>query len=130
MTVESNKAAVRRFTEALDSNDLTALTEVCTPACAEEWSGGINSDPWADHHIAVKQMIAEGDFLVTVVETRGRIVGDFYGVPGQGKPFTNKGAVVYGFEGGRIASVDPYFDDLKIATEQLGASLVPAQPGG
>ena len=78
MTVESNKAAVRRFTDALDSNDLTALPEVCTPSCAEAWSQGINSDPWADHHIALKQLIAEGDFVVAVVETRGRIVGDFY----------------------------------------------------
>ena len=123
MTVESNKAAVRRFTEALDSNDLTALPEICTPSCAEEWSRGINIDPWADHHVDVKQLIAEGDFVVSVVETRGRVVGDFYGVPGQGRPFKNKGAVVYRFEGGRIATVDPYFDDLNIATEQLGAKL-------
>jgi SnoaL-like polyketide cyclase len=128
MTVESNKEAVRRFTEALDRNDLTALPEICTPSCAEAWSQGINSDPWADHHVTLKQLIAEGDFVVTVVETRGRVVGDFYGVPGQGKPFTNRGAVVYGFEGGKIATVDPYFDDLKIATEQLGARLVPDQP--
>jgi ketosteroid isomerase-like protein len=78
----------------------------------------------------LKQLIAEGDFVVAVVETRGRIVGDYYGVPGQGKPFTNKGAVVYGFQDGKIASVDPYFDDLKIVTEQLGATLVPAQPAG
>ena len=129
MTVETNKAAVRRFTEALDSNDLTALPDICTPACAQEWSQGINSDPWADHHVVVKLMIAEGDFVVTVVETRGRVIGDFHGVPGQGRPFTNKGAVVYGFEGGKIATVDLYFDDLKIATEQLGAKLVPEQPG-
>jgi len=128
MTVESNKAAVRRFTEALDSNDLTALPEICTPSCAEAWNQGINSDPWADHHVALKHLIAEGDFVVAVVETRGHIVGDFYGVPGQGKPFTNKGAVVYGFDAGKIATVDLYFDDLKIVTEQLGARLVPAQP--
>ena len=128
MTVESNKTAVRRFTEALDSNDLTVLPEICTPTCAEAWSKGINSDPWADHHIAIQQLIAEGDFVVAVVETRGRIVGDYYGIPGQGKPFTNKGAVVYGFQDDRIARVDPYFDDLKIVTEQLGATLVPAQP--
>jgi hypothetical protein len=70
MTVESNKEAVRRFTEALDRNDLTALPEICTPSCAEAWSQGINSDPWADHHVTLKQLIAEGDFVVTVVETR------------------------------------------------------------
>ena len=40
-------------------------------------------------------------------------------MPGQGKPFTNKGAVVYGSEGAKIATVDPYFDDLRIVTEQL-----------
>ena len=127
MTVENNRAAVRRFTEALDTNDLTALPEICTPTCAEAWSKGINSDPWADHHIALQHLIAEGDFVVALVETRGRIVGDYFGVPGQGKPFTNTGAVVYSFQDGKIAAVDPYLDDLKIVTEQLGATLVPAQ---
>jgi hypothetical protein len=54
---------------------------------------------------------------------RGRSV--YYGVPGRGKSFTNKGAVVYRFENQKIASVDLYFDDLRIVTEQLGATLVP-----
>ena len=76
----------------------------------------------------MQQLIAEGDVVVALVETHGRIVGDYYGLPGQGKPFRNKGAVVYGFEDGKIATVDPYFDDLKIVTEQLGARLVPGQP--
>ena len=124
MTVEANKAAVRRFTEALDRNDLSILLEICTEACTQEWGRGINVDPWADHHIDLKHMIAEGDYVVSVVETRGRIVGDYYGVPGHGKPFRNRGAVVYRFEDGKIAAVDPYFDDLKIVTEQLGAALV------
>ena len=76
----------------------------------------------------LKQLIAEGDFVVAVAETRGRIVRDFYGVPGQGKPFTNRGTVVYRFQDGKIAAVKPYFDDLKIVTEQLGATLLPPQP--
>jgi SnoaL-like polyketide cyclase len=127
MSVEGNKSAVRRFTQALDSNDLSILPEICTPACADTWSQGINSDPWTDHHIDLKQLVAEGDHVVAVVETRGRIVGDYYGVPGRGKSFTNKGAVVYRLENEKIASVDIYFDDLRIVTEQLGATLLPPQ---
>jgi hypothetical protein len=127
MSVEDNKSAVRQFTQALDSNDLSILPEICTPACADTWSQGINSDPWTDHHIDLKQLVAEGDHVVAVVETRGRIVGDYYGVPGRGKAFTNKGAVVYRFENEKIASVDTYFDDLRIVTEQLGATLLPPQ---
>ena len=65
--------------------------------------------------------------MVAVAETRGRIVRDFYGVPGQGKPFTNRGTVVYRFQDGKIAEVQPSFDDLKIVTEQLGATLLPPQ---
>ena len=126
MTVEGNKAAVRRFTEAFDRNDLSILPEICTEACAQAWSQGINVDPWADHHIDLKHMIAEGDYVVSVVETHGRIVGNYFGVPGRGKPFSNSGAVVYRFEDGKIAAVDPYFDDLRIVTEQLGAALVAA----
>jgi hypothetical protein len=127
MAPEQNKAAVRRFTEALDSDDLTGLPEICTPACAEAWSRGINSDPWSDHHIDLKHLVAEGDYVVALVDTHGRVTGDFHGVPGGGKPFTNTGAVVYRFEGGMIAAVQPYFDDLNIVTEQLGASLLPPQ---
>jgi hypothetical protein len=93
MSVEDNKAAVRRFTQALDSNNLSILPEICTPACADPWSQGINSDPWSDHHVDLKQLVAEGDHVVAIVETRGRIVGTYYGVPGRGKSFTNKGAV-------------------------------------
>jgi ketosteroid isomerase-like protein len=125
MTVESNKAAVRRFTQALDRDDLSVLPEICTEACAEEWSHGLNVDPWADHHIDLTQLIAEGEHVVALVETRGRVVGNYFGVPGRGRPFTNRGAVVYRFEGAKIASVNPYFDDLKVATEQLGGVLVP-----
>jgi SnoaL-like polyketide cyclase len=125
MSVEDNKAAVRQFTQALDSNDLSILPEICTPACADMWSQGINSDPWSDHHVDLKQLVAEGDHVVAIVETRGRIVGTYYGVPGRGKSFTNRGAVVYRFENQKIASVDIYFDDLRIVTEHLGARLVP-----
>jgi ketosteroid isomerase-like protein len=125
MSVEDNKAAVRRFTQALDSNDLSILPEICTPARADTWSQGINSDPWSDHHVDLKQLVAEGDHVVAIVETRGRIVGTYYGVRGRGKSFTNKGAVVYSLENQKIASVDIYFDDLRIVTEQLGATLVP-----
>ena len=45
--------------------------------------------------------------MVAIVETRGRIVGTYYGVPGRGKSFTNKVAVVYRFENQKIASIDP-----------------------
>ena len=127
LTVEANKEAVRRFTEALDSHDLSAVPELCTSECAELWKQGINVDPWSDHHITLTGLVGEGDKVVAIVETRGRVVGDFFGVPGRGKPFTNRGAVVYEFDGDKISSVDPYFDDLNIATKQLGATLVPAQ---
>jgi hypothetical protein len=101
------------------------LPEICTPACADAWSQGINSDPWSDHHVDLTQLVAEGDHVVAIVETRERIVGTYYGVPGRGKPFMNMGAVVYRFENQKIASVDLYFDDLRIVSDQLGATLVP-----
>jgi hypothetical protein len=33
----------------------------CTPACAVTWSQRTNSDPWGDHHLDLKQLVAEGD---------------------------------------------------------------------
>jgi hypothetical protein len=53
------------------------LPEICTPACADTCSRGINSDPWSDHHVDLKQLVAEGDQVVAIVETGGRIVGTY-----------------------------------------------------
>jgi len=72
-------------------------------------------------------MVGEGVAVVAIVESRGRIVGDYYGVPGRGKPFTNRGAVVYRFAADKISSLELYFDDLNIVTKQLGAALTPPQ---
>ena len=85
MSVEDNKAAVRRFTQALDSNNLSILPEICTPACADAWSQGINSDPWSDHHIDLNQLVAEGDQVV-VVENADALSGPTTASPAAASP--------------------------------------------
>jgi len=40
--VENNKTLVRRFIQALDTDELGILEEICTPEVAKEWRDGIN----------------------------------------------------------------------------------------
>lgn len=38
---ENNKTLVRRFIQALDTDELGILDEICTPEVAMEWRNGI-----------------------------------------------------------------------------------------
>jgi ketosteroid isomerase-like protein len=119
---EGNKAVVQRFLDALTRDELDVLTEVCTPEVAKAWSGGIQQAPFSDHHLDVKEMVAEDDKVMVVVGTRFKITGDFHGISGTGQPMTNKGAGFFRLADGRITELEIYFDDLHLVTE-LGATI-------
>lgn len=124
--VENNKTLVRRFIQALDTDELGILDEICTPEVAMEWRNGINTgQPFSDHHIEVRQMVAEAEHVMIVLDTRGLMAGEFHGIPPAGKRYTNRGAVYFHIDDGRIATVDTFFDDLNIVIDQLGATLMP-----
>jgi ketosteroid isomerase-like protein len=130
MSVEENKVLVRRFLEALDTNDLGALDDVCSADVARDWGDGINAGPWTDHHLEVKQMVAEDNRVMVVLATRGVLSGEFHGIPPTGAPFTNLGAVMFSLDGGKIDEVATFFDDLDIVTRQLGATITPPASNG
>lgn len=122
--LEHNKLLVHRFIQALDTDELGILEEICTPAVAEEWRGGINDGrPFSDHHVEIREIVAESDNVMVVLETRGLMAGEFHGIPPAGKRFTNRGAAFFRIEQDRIAAVEPYFDDLHLVIDQLGATL-------
>jgi len=124
--VENNKTLVRRFIQALDTDELGILEEICTPEVAKEWRDGINTGrPFSDHHIELRQMVADAENVMIVLDTRGLMAGEFHGIPPAGKRYTNRGAVYFHIDDGRIATVDTFFDDLNIVMNQLGATLTP-----
>ena len=106
--------------------ELGILDEICTPEVAKEWRDGINTGrPFSDHHVEVRQMVADTENVMVVLDTRGLMAGEFHGIPPAGKRFTNRGAVNFHIDDGRIATVDTFFDDLNIVIDQLGATLTP-----
>ena len=125
MAVEENKFAVRRFIEALDTDDLSVLGEVCTPEVAEDWREGINTGrPFGEHHIAITDIVAEDNKVVAFLATRGVQSGEWEGVPPTGKRFTNKGTALFRLEDGRIVDLSMLFDELNVL-KQLGATVTP-----
>ena len=124
--VENNKTLVRRFIQALDTDELGILDEIRTPEVAKEWQEGINTGrPFSDHHLQVRQKVADTENVMIVLDTRGLVAGEFHGIPPAGKRYTNRGAVYFHIEDGRIAAIDTFFDDLNIVVDQLGATLTP-----
>ena len=57
---------------------------------------------------------------MVVLDSRGLVAGEFHGIPPSGKRYTNRGAVYFHIENGKIADVETNFDDVNIVTEQLG----------
>ena len=124
MSVEENKVAVRRFIEALDTDDLAALDDVCSPGVAQDWSDGINDGPFSEHHLTITDLVAEGDKVVVVLATQSIHSGEWEGIPSTGKRLTNQGAVLLRLEGDKIVEVMTFFDFLTLA-KQLGATVTP-----
>jgi steroid delta-isomerase-like uncharacterized protein len=126
VAIAPNKALVRRFIAALNTDELSVLAEICTAEVAEGWRDGINNaQPWSEHRIEIDKLVAEDDDVMVVLDTRGIVAGEFHGIPPSGKPYRNRGAVYFHIEDGKIAEVATYFDDLNIVTEQLGATITP-----
>jgi steroid delta-isomerase-like uncharacterized protein len=139
----SNKATFRRFHDAVNSGDaeLIAKTidEVVKPdvrigtplpidapgaqALKQVWATLLRAYP--DLHVAVEDLIAEGDKVVCRNVVTGTHQGEYLGLPPTGRPVTYNEIFIFRFEGGRIAETWGVVD-LLAQLRQLGA--VPGPP--
>jgi predicted ester cyclase len=124
MSVDTNKAVVRRGIEILDTLDANALGGVFKPELAADWREVMNTLPFSEHRITITDMVAEGDQVAIRVETRGVHSGEWEGVPPTGKSWTNRGLALARVEDGKIAELDFIFDELG-HLKQLGATITP-----
>jgi predicted ester cyclase len=125
MSVESNKAVVRRLFEAINAQDTDTLDEVLSPALAQEFKHNIL--PWlnstfAGHRFTVRDLIAEGDKVVAQFTTQGVHTGEWHGVTPTHKAWVTTGIYVLRLEQGKVVAIEGVMDDLKVAS-QIGASL-------
>jgi steroid delta-isomerase-like uncharacterized protein len=115
--------------EAINTQNLAALDEVCLPELAQQWRGGALEwlyGTFADHHVEIVSMVSEGDTVAVRFKTSGRHTGELEGVPATGKHWTNVGMGFYTITDGKIATEEVLFDTLG-HLKQLGARVIPSE---
>ncbi|MFO7320675.1 MAG: ester cyclase [Chloroflexota bacterium] len=138
MTSEQNKAIVRRFWQAYETNDQAALNEVLSPALVARTPGapepqnremhlqGIRmfTAAFSDRQFTVDEMIAEGDVVATRTTLRGTHTGEWQGHAPTGKRISAPGLTLERIQDGKI--VERWFSfDVPAVMQQLGLSPQP-----
>jgi steroid delta-isomerase-like uncharacterized protein len=134
----ANKAVVSRFHDAANTGDAEVISktidEVVEPdllfhapvptgatgvqALKQVWEVLLRAFP--DLHVAVEDVIAEGNKVVARNTVTGTHHGEYRGLPPTGKPVTYNEIFVFRFTGGRIAEIWGVVDVLS-QMRQLGA---------
>jgi steroid delta-isomerase-like uncharacterized protein len=139
MTVEQNKALVRRFFRAMEATDRAAIKELLAPDLVARHPGssgplkrkaflqtiGVYGEAFSDQQYTIEEQIAEGDKVVTRTTWRATHSGDFQGQPSTGRQIAITGIYTDHIEHGRIVEHRVVMDRMGLL-QQLG--LVPS-PG-
>ena len=124
MSVEQNKAVVRRAVKMFDALEMEALEDVLSPELAAGWRETMSDLPFSEHRMEITDIVAEGDQVAIRVETRGVHSGEWEGVSPTGKRWTNRGMGFARLAGGKIVELEFLFDELG-HLKQLGATITP-----
>jgi predicted ester cyclase len=128
MSTATNKSIAQRFVKAVNEQNLEEIDAVLAPALAEEWKNGMV--PWlyrtfAEHHLAITDMLAEDDRVAFWGDTSGLHSGEVEGIPPSGRRWNNKGVILLHFQAGQITEVRMLFDNLNLI-KQFGITITPA----
>jgi steroid delta-isomerase-like uncharacterized protein len=148
MSVEQNKATVRRYFERLLNGwDLGITDEIFAPDFV--FHGNILASPPArplgreaykrevlatlsmgfpERQYAIEDLVAEGDRVVVRWTASGTHLGEFQGIPATGKRVTKAGISLFRLAGGRVVE---YWVSTEERSElrQIGVPLGPGAPG-
>ncbi|MEO3858200.1 ester cyclase [Acrocarpospora sp. B8E8] len=134
----SNKATFRRFHDALNSGDAEVISKTIdvvvepdvlfhAPVPMDATGAQALKHVWAvllrafpDIHVAVEDVIAEGDKVVFRNTVTGTHQGEYRGLPPTGKSVTYHEIFIFRFAGGRIAEIWGVVDVFS-QLRQLGA---------
>ena len=134
MTTEQNKALVRRFYQAFETNDQVALNEVLATDLVAYSHGGPGPQNREAHvqaigmwnaafhntHFTIEEQVAEGDKVATRVTLRTvHSGGDFQGLPPTGKPIAMSGISIERIRNDKIVERHVNSDMLGVM-QQLG----------
>jgi steroid delta-isomerase-like uncharacterized protein len=131
---EANKALVRRWLAEMDKRNLHIVDELVAvdyidhnppiPDLAPGREGVkqanallLTAFPDASH--TIEDQIAEGDKVVTRMTVRGTFVGEYLGIPPNGKQITAEGIMIHRVAGGQLVEHWAMADNLRLF-QQLG----------
>jgi predicted ester cyclase len=117
MSVEENKALVRRYTEeVVNTGDVDRIDEFISPDYIEVHENTVYPSSlkgarehvlgvrrtYPDLHLTIEQQIAEGEWVVSRITARGTHLGAWLGMLPTGRPVTICGVNIDRVVGGRI----------------------------
>jgi steroid delta-isomerase-like uncharacterized protein len=132
MSIEENKANVRRGFEAVNQKKLAVFDELLTPDIVVHTASTTNQGleaykqvlsmymtAFPDLHFTIEDMIADGDTVVVRYTTRGTHQGNFMGIPPTGKQVSVTGMFIDRIVNGKAVEQWINGDDLGLL-QQLG----------
>jgi steroid delta-isomerase-like uncharacterized protein len=142
MSLEANKALIRRWCEVWNTGDLGAVGEFVVPDYvrhdpngpevrgpeAERQLVAMYLGAFPDLHFTIEHLVAEGDMVLARLTARGTHRGELLGIPPTGKQVTLAVMDLFRLADGKIAEQWVTMDVLGLL-QQLGAIPAPGQPG-
>jgi len=140
MSIEENKALVRRYMDDLNKRNLAVIDELYDVnymghvAGMEDLHGPEEMKQmmtgfliaFPDLHRAIEDMVAEGDKVVVRLTVTGTHKGDFQGIAPTGKQATVTVIAILRIVGGKIVETWELIDMLGVM-QQIGAIPTPGQ---
>ena len=134
MSIEQNKAVIRRYHEAHNTNNLEALDEIIAadliihnllPGMPPGREGGKQAHrmivgAFPDLYTTIEDLIAEGDKVVMRFAATGAFKNEFIGLPPNGQPIKFSGIVIFRLAHGKIVEHWGQGDELGLM-RQVGA---------
>ena len=137
MTIEQNKATVRRVVEEIwNKGNMAVADEVIAPDYVFRVPGGHEyrgpeglkqivareRKAFPDLNISIKDLVAEGDTVALDARIHGTFRNEFMGITPTGKEFDFEAATFVHFTGGKEVEATELIDQLSMF-HQLGVSV-------
>lgn len=124
MGAEENKAVIRQWIEARNTNNLEAAVSLWADDFQDRVRQGFTgtTEAFPDVQITMHEIIAEGDKVALHWTMHGTHQGMYQDIPATGKPISWSGMDLYTIANGKIASIVRAADDHSIARQLRGES--------
>ncbi|MDQ4078079.1 MAG: ester cyclase [Chloroflexota bacterium] len=142
MSTEDNKAIIRRWVDAWNTQNVAAVDDFVTPdyvrhdpnvpevrgPAAEKQLMTMFLSAFPDLHLTIEDLVAEGDRVVMRLMARGTHQGQLLGIPPTNRHIAISSLEIFRLAGGKITEQWVTMDALGML-QQLGAIPMPRQPG-